>query len=648
MFSEKSLNRTLQYIFIVSCLVALAYPLINVYFIFPSFTKLLIKETEEVAEQVARHFSRVAVSFNKLKEPADFAAEAEELKEEFNLEKMKVFSESGIIIYSSNPEDVGRMNQEVYFHEIVKAGKTYSKIVKKGSTTFEGRIVDADVVETYVPIMKDDRFIGAVEVYYDITLKNTAIAKTVFTYSIIPFSVMFLFLVVVAVILIKAEKITSESSTRELFINYLSPLYLLLISAISIFAAETIVMLFLSVFPPISPVGTAILDATLLIMIVSPVLYFFILRPLKMHINERRRMEDTVRESEEKYRSLVETTEDSFYLVDTEYKYMFMNKKHKLRMEFSNEQIQGKKYSDFHNPEETKIFIEKVDKVFKTGSSIQHEHISNRDGHHFLRTMSPVKEERGGTIAVNVVSKDITELKRYEKELKVSHEQLKELSHHLEEVREDERKNIAREVHDELGQALTALKMDISWMSKKLSRDQGALIEKTRSMTKIINNTLQAVKKISAKLRPSVLDHFGLGAAIEWQADEFQTRTGIQCRVIVEPEDISLNQDYSTAIFRIFQEALTNIARHAEATKVRISLQQEEDMIILNVNDNGKGISKEQISKPKSFGLMGIRERINSLKGDITIHGTPNKGTKIKVVIPIDNKGGIDAENTNS
>jgi signal transduction histidine kinase len=274
------------------------------------------------------------------------------------------------------------------------------------------------------------------------------------------------------------------------------------------------------------------------------------------------------------------------------------------RIGVSKEQILGKKYEDFHNSDETKVFIEKVNKVFEAGGSIQHEHISRRDGHYFLRTMSPVKEEGGRIIAVNVVSKDITELKRYEKELKVSHEQLKELSHHLEEVREEERKNIAREVHDELGQALTALKMDISWMSKRFSRDQEALVEKTRSMIKIINTTLQAVKKISAKLRPSVLDHFGLGAAIEWQTEEFQTRTGIQCRVIVEPEDISLNQDYSTTIFRIFQEALTNVARHSKATKVRISLQQEENMVILNVNDNGKGITKEQISKPKSFGLM--------------------------------------------
>lgn len=644
MFFGKPLSRPLQYIFIIACLVALAYPLMNIFFIFPSFKKILIKDTEDIAGQIARHFSSGSVSFNNLKDTPDFAEEAGRLKEAFNLEKLKVFSETGVILYSSAADDIGKINQEAYFRDKVSKGIVYSKLVKRGTQTFEGRVVDADVVETYVPIMEDGRFIGAVEVYYDITLKNQTIVKKVLLYSIVPFSLMFFLLVVVVAVLLKAEKTADEPRTGGMNIDYLSPLYLLLITALAIFSVESIVMLFLSVFPPISPVVVAILDSSLLIMIISPVLYFYLLRPLKLHIAERRRMEEAVRESEEKYRSLVESTDDSIYLVDREYKYLFINKKHLSRTGLTEERVLESKYGDFHSPEEMRVFAENVDKVMVTGESIRHEHVSRRDGHKFLRTLSPVKDTDGGTVAVNVISTDITELKRIEDKLMQSHKKLKELSRHLEEVREEERTSVAREVHDELGQALTALKMDASWLSKKLPRDQGALIDKAESMKKTIGDTIKSVKRISSKLRPSVLDHFGLAAAVEWEAVEFKARTGIDCRVAVEPEDISLKKDYSMVIYRVLQEALTNVMRHADATKVKISLKLvDSDSVTLTVSDNGKGITKEQIAKPESFGILGIRERIDSLKGEITIQGTPDKGTMIKVVIPLDGKEDRDA-----
>ncbi len=648
MIFGKLLNKPLQLVFIIACLIALAYPVINIFIVFPSFKNLLVRDTEDIAAHIARYFSREAVSFNKLKDTPEFAEEAKQFEEEFKLEKMKVYSETGVIVYSSTPRDIGRINQDEYFRKIVAKGNIYSKLVKKNTKTFEGRVVDADVVETYVPIMKEGRFIGAVEVYYDITLKNQAIVKKVFLYSIIPFSLMFILLIVVAFVLLKAEKTATELQTGEMHINYLSPLYLLLITTIAIFSVESIVMLFLSVFPPFSPVVVALLDSSLLIMIIAPVLYFSLLRPLKNHIAERRRMEEAVRESEEKYRSLVESTDDSIYLVDRNYKYLFINKKHLSRMGLSEEQGIDKSYRDFHSPEEIDGFVEKVDKVFEAGQPTQQEHVSRRDRRYFLRTMSPVQNSEGETVGVNVISKDITEIKRFEEKIKVSHEKLKELSRHLEAVREEERTNIAREVHDELGQALTALKMDASWLNKKLPREQELLIEKTKAMTKTIGDIIQTVKKISSKLRPSVLDHFGLAAAIEGEAIELKERTGIDCKVTVEPDDIRLDKKCSTAIFRIFQEALTNVTRHAEATTVKVGLKQDSDSVTLTVNDNGKGITEEQFSKPESFGLLGIRERVDSLRGTVKISGTPGKGTRVKVVIPLDSKEKGNAENTYS
>jgi len=238
-----------------------------------------------------------------------------------------------------------------------------------------------------------------------------------------------------------------------------------------------------------------------------------------------------------------------------------------------------------------------------------------------------------------ITSQDITEHKKAEEEIKSSQLQLRNLTAHLQSIREEERTLIAREMHDELGQALTAMKMDLSWLDKRLPKDQRSLLEKTKSMSKLADATLQTVKRISTELRPGLLDDLGLPAAIEWQAEEFQTRTGIKCAITTDPEDIILDKDRSTAIFRIFQETLTNVARHAKATRIKVSLKEKAGKIELKVRDNGKGITEEQISNPKSFGLIGIKERAYYLDGKVVIKGLQDKGTTITIRIPLPKKG---------
>jgi PAS domain S-box-containing protein len=255
-------------------------------------------------------------------------------------------------------------------------------------------------------------------------------------------------------------------------------------------------------------------------------------------------------------------------------------------------------------------------------------------------------DEAGMPVQMLGTVQDITDLKKAEEELKKSYEQLRNLSAHLRSVREEERTNIAREIHDELGQALTALKIDISMLATKLYPDHKPLVEKTESMIKRIDETIQTVKKICTELRPTVLDHFGLSAAIEWQAEDFQKRTGINCKVSLHHEDIMLDQNISIVIFRIFQEALTNVMRHADATEVKASLKAKDGMITLEVIDNGKGITEEKITNSNSFGLLGIRERVNFLGGNVTISGMRNKGTAIRVNIPFQKKG--EGQNENS
>jgi PAS domain S-box-containing protein len=479
-------------------------------------------------------------------------------------------------------------------------------------------------------------------------------------------------------------------------------------------------------------------------------------------ISARRQAEEALRNSEEKYRSLVESTEDSIYLVDRDCSYLFMNQKHLSRFGLPPHKVIGRPYAEFHSKQETREFKNKVNEVFETGKSLWHEYRSQRDGGYFLRTLTPVKEPDGRITAATVVSKgiterkqaeetlreaeeryqaifeqaadsimlvdgdtgdlvefnerahqhlgytreefeklkvsdfeviesaedvaehikkiikeghdtfetkhrtkggetrdiqvtsraisireknyvqsmwrDITEHKRAEEELQRSREELRNLADHLQSVREQERTTIAREIHDDLGQTLTALKMDISWLGKKLPKDQETLLEKTKAMTKLTDMTIKTVKKISTELRPGLLDDLGLVAAIEWQTEEFENRTGIRCELTVDPEEIILDQDRSTAIFRIFQETLTNIARHAKATRVTISLKEKDDKVELRVRDNGKGITKEQISDSKSFGLMGIRERVHLLGGKVKITGKPGEGTTVVVSIPIETR----------
>lgn len=225
--------------------------------------------------------------------------------------------------------------------------------------------------------------------------------------------------------------------------------------------------------------------------------------------------------------------------------------------------------------------------------------------------------------------------KRAEQRLRESHEQLRALSVYLQYVREEERTRIAREVHDELGQSLTGLKMDLAWLSGRLPRSQRPLLDKIQDMSHHIDSTIQSVRRIATELRPGILDDLGLVAALEWQANEFQSRTGIQCVVTSTLQDTLLDADMNTAFFRIFQETLTNIMRHANATRVEVESTKRDGNLVLTVRDNGRGIQPAEITDRKSIGLLGMEERAALLGGEFHITGEPGKGTTVTVMIPM-------------
>ncbi|MEI2723387.1 MAG: ATP-binding protein [Verrucomicrobiota bacterium] len=245
-----------------------------------------------------------------------------------------------------------------------------------------------------------------------------------------------------------------------------------------------------------------------------------------------------------------------------------------------------------------------------------------------------------GPDRVVVAHENFTPRKQAEEELHGSREQLRALAAHLETVREEERTHVAREIHDVLAQELTRLKMDVVWLHRRLAQpltatQQTLLRERLTVMTAVTDTAIQSVQKIATELRPVVLDSLGLCAAVDWQARDFQARTGIVCVATVPEQDAPADRDRATAMFRVLQESLTNVLRHAQATRVEIRLRTEAGQMILRVQDNGGGIHPAKLHHPMSIGLAGMRERALLLHGQLEIQSPPGAGTTIEMRLPM-------------
>lgn len=250
----------------------------------------------------------------------------------------------------------------------------------------------------------------------------------------------------------------------------------------------------------------------------------------------------------------------------------------------------------------------------------------------------PVYDEEQRLVAIEGIGRDITESLGAEEQLRASEAQLRELTRRLQAAREQERANLARELHDELGQILTSLKLELAHTTSGLTRRDAdpQIIDRLQSLVGLVDLSSETVRRISTELRPPALDHLGLPAAIELEAAAVERRTGIRCRVSLAPGPIRLDDERSTTVFRIFQEALINVVRHAHASAVRVRLLQARTLFRLNVRDNGRGISKQELSDPQSIGLLGMRERAQKLGGRVEIVGQRGKGTTLTVLMPLD------------
>jgi PAS domain S-box-containing protein len=367
-------------------------------------------------------------------------------------------------------------------------------------------------------------------------------------------------------------------------------------------------------------------------------------------VTKRRRAEEALIQSEKKYRDIFEMTVEGIYRSTPAGRFIIVNPAFVKICGYASAEEMTEKVTDianqiYANPED-RLRLQKLIAAEGEvkGFEVQFKHPTKELVWVSINTKA-LHDEQGNIVYYDGTIEDVTERKRVEDALRASHLQLRALSGRLQSVREDERKQIAREIHDELGGALTGLKIDLSFLASSApkSRDKtkrDSFLSKMLEMSKLIDETIGTVRKLVTELRPSILDDFGLLAALEWQLQEFQKRTGIQTEFVSTLEYINMDEELSTAVFRIFQESLTNVARHANATKVTATLNKVAGGLVLKVHDNGKGISEDDIHNTKSVGLIGMREHALFLGGTVNFSGEPSKGTTVLVQFPFESQEG--------
>lgn len=360
-------------------------------------------------------------------------------------------------------------------------------------------------------------------------------------------------------------------------------------------------------------------------------------------ISERKKAEEALVQSEEWHRALVETAGGGGQAIvvlqntpDREAAIVFANHTVSEQLGYSLVEMGSMSAWDMFEPSELRAIQERY-KLRQRGEGIPSYYetaLLRKDGTTIPIEASVSTMTYQGKVATVVYARDITGRRRAEEQLASYQERLRRLSAHLSNVKEDEMKRIAGIIHDELGQSLAALKMDLSWLHSKIDKNQQLVLNKTEAMAKSVDEIIHRVRSISAELRPAMLDELGLVPALEWQANQFVDRTGIKCQMSFHGEDAVIGSGCAITLFRVLQEALTNVALHSNATRVKVSLREQKGKTVLKIIDNGRGITQEQINGPESFGLMGIRERANSLGGEFKISGVPGKGTTLMFSIP--------------
>jgi PAS domain S-box-containing protein len=366
-------------------------------------------------------------------------------------------------------------------------------------------------------------------------------------------------------------------------------------------------------------------------------LFTVILRDVTQRVNA----EQQLARSESRLRGILESAMDAIITVDERQHIVLFNKAAEEVFLCPREQAIGAPLAWFIPERFRNSHKELVRRFGESGGTSRrmgHARVVmglRRNGEEFPIEASISQAEENGARFYTVILRDVTERVKAEEALRRSREEIHELAIAANSAREQEKSRIARELHDELGQSLTALKLDVAWLRERLAESPDPVREKLMSMQVVLDGTVAATRRISADLRPLVLDDLGLPAAAEWLVQSFSQRTGIACELVMGQGNLDLRDPLATTVFRVLQESLTNAAKHSHATQIEVVLERERDDVVLTVKDNGKGFAVDAPPPRGSFGLLGLRERATLVAGTVTIESRPGEGTRVELRVPV-------------
>jgi two-component system, NarL family, sensor histidine kinase UhpB len=354
-------------------------------------------------------------------------------------------------------------------------------------------------------------------------------------------------------------------------------------------------------------------------------------------VTDQRRVEDALRESEARLRTIIESEPECVKLVDREGRLLEMNPAGLAMIEADNiDQVRGQPIAQIVVPEHRAAYIDLHRRVFAgEAGTLEFEVIGLKGRRRWLTTNAvPLRDGADTVQALLGMTRDITETRLAEEQLRASRTALRSLATRQQDIREDERTRIAREIHDSLGQALTALKLHLAAAQDAAAREAPSLGHRLIETAVMLDDLVKMVRRIATELRPPILDQLGLPAAVEWLAQDFSRRTGIGCKTTIMPTNGAISHELATALFRIVQEGLTNISRHAGASHVDIGLGIKSRCVTLEISDDGRGITEAATTGPASLGILGMRERAAALGGVLEVVPRTGGGTRVTAWFP--------------
>jgi PAS domain S-box-containing protein len=356
---------------------------------------------------------------------------------------------------------------------------------------------------------------------------------------------------------------------------------------------------------------------------------------LASDITEQKKAQDEIIKEKNLSDSIINSLPGVFYLFNKEGKFLRWNTNLEKVTHYSGDEISHMNPMDFFDDIEKPIIFQTISSVFISGEATVEacflSKIKEKVPYYFTGTAI----EYEGSPCLMGVGIDFSERVKAQEEIKETSEQLRQLTAHLQNIREEERKRIGREIHDELGQQLTAIKMDVVWVDKKIPEETVVLKSKLKNVIQLLDNSNQSIRRILSELRPNILDDHGLLEAVEWLGNQFTQHTGVPIKFSTAETQLILPEQITTCVFRLYQEALTNITKYAHATSVLTSLYITDENIIFNIEDDGQGFDPALEQSKKSFGILGMKERVLLLGGHFELIAAPGKGTKINISIPL-------------